>query len=56
VILFGASIARGAHSEAATPADLAPTLAAIAGVPIQQGDGRVLAEAVGSSWSVVRSP
>jgi predicted AlkP superfamily pyrophosphatase or phosphodiesterase len=56
VILFGASVASGDHSQAATPADLAPTLAAIAGVPIQKGDGRVLVEAVGSSWSVVRSP
>lgn len=44
VILFGASVKPGEYSQAATPADVAPTLAAVAHVPIKKGDGRVLSE------------
>ena len=47
VILFGASVKPGEYSQAATPADVAPTLAAVAHVPIKKGDGRVLSEALG---------
>jgi predicted AlkP superfamily pyrophosphatase or phosphodiesterase len=46
VILFGASVRPGEYTQAATPADLVPTLAAVARVPIRKGDGRVLAEAL----------
>jgi predicted AlkP superfamily pyrophosphatase or phosphodiesterase len=46
VILFGAAIKGGEYREAATPADLTPTLAAIAGVPISATDGRVLKAAL----------
>jgi predicted AlkP superfamily pyrophosphatase or phosphodiesterase len=46
VIVFGASVKPGEYSQAASPADLAPTLAAVARVPIKKGDGRVLSEAL----------
>lgn len=45
VILFGASIKSGEYREAATPADVTPTLGAIAGVPLARTDGRALKEA-----------
>jgi predicted AlkP superfamily pyrophosphatase or phosphodiesterase len=46
VVLFGASVRPGRYSAAATPADIVPTLAAIAHVSIAPTDGRVLKEAV----------
>ena len=46
VIVFGASVKPGEYSQAASPADLVPTLAAVAHVPIKKGDGRVLSEAL----------
>jgi predicted AlkP superfamily pyrophosphatase or phosphodiesterase len=45
VILFGASIKPGEYREAATPADVTPSLGAIAGVPLARTDGRALKEA-----------
>jgi len=47
MILFGAGIRAGRYTQAATPADLMPSLAAVAHVPIAPTDGRVLAEALG---------
>ncbi len=46
VIVFGSGIKAGEYPGAATPADLAPTLAAVAGVRIAATDGRVLKEAL----------
>jgi predicted AlkP superfamily pyrophosphatase or phosphodiesterase len=46
VLFFGAGVKPGAHPDAATPADIAPTLAAIAGVPLGPVDGHVLTAAV----------
>jgi predicted AlkP superfamily pyrophosphatase or phosphodiesterase len=46
VILFGATVRTGRYTAAATPADLMPTLAAIARVKIAKTDGRVLNEAI----------
>ncbi len=46
VILFGARIKPGEYLQAATPADIAPTLAYLCGVTLPRADGRVLAEAV----------
>jgi predicted AlkP superfamily pyrophosphatase or phosphodiesterase len=45
VILFGASIKPGEYREAVTPADVTPSLGAIAGVPLAPTDGRALKEA-----------
>jgi arylsulfatase A-like enzyme len=42
VIFFGAGVTRGVHDRAATPADIAPTLAALAGAPFKATDGVVL--------------
>jgi predicted AlkP superfamily pyrophosphatase or phosphodiesterase len=46
VVLFGAGIRGGVRSEAATPADIAPTLAQIAGVKLEAADGKVLTPAL----------
>jgi hypothetical protein len=46
VILFGNSVRPGRFTGAATPADLTPTLAAVARVKIAKTDGRVLTEAI----------
>ena len=46
VILYGAGIAPGVREEPATPADLAPTVAALVGVTLPSPDGRVLSAAL----------
>jgi predicted AlkP superfamily pyrophosphatase or phosphodiesterase len=46
VILFGQGIKRGEYLRAVTPADIAPTLAFLAGVTLPQPDGDVLIEAI----------
>ena len=46
VVLFGTGIRAGVRSEPATPADIAPTLAAVAGVKLENVDGKVLAAAL----------
>lgn len=46
VIVFGNSVRPGKYADASSPADLVPTLAAIAKVPIAKTDGRVLTPAV----------
>jgi len=42
VIFFGAGVRKGIHQGAASPADIAPTLAALAGAPFKAADGVVL--------------
>jgi predicted AlkP superfamily pyrophosphatase or phosphodiesterase len=46
IVLFGFGIRRGEYSDSATPADIAPTLAAICGMTMPNVDGRVLREAL----------
>ena len=46
VILMGAHVKGGVYKEAATPADIAPTLAAMCGFTLAKAEGRVLREAV----------
>jgi predicted AlkP superfamily pyrophosphatase or phosphodiesterase len=46
IILFGAGVRPGVRGEAATPADIAPTLAAIAGVHLGPVDGKILTPAL----------
>ncbi len=46
VLLMGHGIARGEYLQSATPLDVAPTLAFLAGVTLPRADGRVLAEAI----------
>src|SRR5439155_4058219 len=46
VILYGAGIRAGTRDEAATPADLAVTIAAIVGVKLPSPDGHVLTTAL----------
>jgi predicted AlkP superfamily pyrophosphatase or phosphodiesterase len=49
VFLMGFGIQPGEYFEPATPADIAPTLAALTGVTLATRDGRVLAEALRKS-------
>jgi hypothetical protein len=46
VLLMGAGIARGEYLTPASPTDVAPTLALLAGVTLSRAQGRVLAEAI----------
>ncbi len=46
VILFGAGIRPGGYPGAASPADIAPTYAALAAIHFPKTDGRVLSEAL----------
>jgi predicted AlkP superfamily pyrophosphatase or phosphodiesterase len=46
VILMGTRTKKGSYAQAATPADIAPTLAALAGIKMDRAQGRVLNEAV----------
>lgn len=44
LVLLGAGIRRGTYDDASAPTDIAPTLAALAGVPLPHAEGRVLRE------------
>jgi arylsulfatase A-like enzyme len=46
VLLFGAGIKPGRYAEPASPVDIVPTLASLAGVQMPKTDGRVLREAL----------
>jgi predicted AlkP superfamily pyrophosphatase or phosphodiesterase len=46
VLLYGAKVKPGRYLDAASPADLVPSLAAVAGLEIAPTDGRVLKEAL----------
>jgi arylsulfatase A-like enzyme len=46
LIMMGPGIQRGDYLEAASPADIAPTLAFLCGITLARADGRVLAEAL----------
>ena len=46
VLLYGAGITPGVRGDAATPADLAPTIASMVGVKLPSPDGRVLKSAL----------
>jgi predicted AlkP superfamily pyrophosphatase or phosphodiesterase len=46
VVLMGYGIRRGEYFESVTPADIAPTFAALCGVTLATRDGRVLGEAL----------
>jgi predicted AlkP superfamily pyrophosphatase or phosphodiesterase len=49
VIFYGHGVKPGVYTSPATPADVAPTLAALAGVAFSTEDGRILREAVAPS-------
>ena len=46
LFLFGKGIAAGEYLDAASPTDVAPTLAFLAGITLPRSDGRVLMEAI----------
>ena len=47
LVLLGAGIAAGRYAQDASPADIAPTLAVLAGITLNHAQGRVLHEALG---------
>jgi hypothetical protein len=49
VLFYGAGVKPGTYWSAATPADIAPTLAAICGITMSRPDGRVLSDALAVS-------
>lgn len=49
ILMMGFGIKPGEYFEAATPADIAPTLATLTGVILSTRDGRVLSEALGGA-------
>lgn len=49
LIIFGAGVKAGRYDTAASPADIAPTLARIVGVPFPSATGRVLTEALAAA-------
>lgn len=46
ILLFGTGIKPGEYMAAASPADIAPTLTSLCGIPPAKTEGRVLAEAI----------
>jgi hypothetical protein len=46
VMFYGAGVRPGEYASAATPADLAPTLAALARIRVDRADGRALTDAI----------
>lgn len=55
ILLIGFGIRPGEYWNAATPADIAPTLAALCGVTLSSRDGHVLSEALQPSASLPQS-
>jgi hypothetical protein len=56
IILLGAGIQPGKYSSAASPADIAPTLAFLCGVSLPRADGRVLSEALQATRPAAKKP
>jgi predicted AlkP superfamily pyrophosphatase or phosphodiesterase len=56
VLLFGAGIKAGKYWGTASPADLAPTLAALCGITMARPDGRVLSEALVAPAAAAPAP
>jgi predicted AlkP superfamily pyrophosphatase or phosphodiesterase len=55
LFLFGKGIAAGEYLESASPTDIAPTLAFLAGVTLPRVDGRVLTEGLSSDIRPART-
>lgn len=51
VLLFGAGVKPGKYWQPASPADIAPTLAALCGITLGRADGHALGEALATSSS-----
>jgi hypothetical protein len=49
VMFYGSGVQPGVYTSAATPADLAPTLAALARIRFERADGRALTDAIAST-------
>jgi len=55
VFVIGANVKPGVYTQAATPADIAPTLAALCGFTLPKAEGRILREALIGDPSGTRS-
>ena len=53
ILLMGRGIQKGEYFGSVTPADIAPTLAALCGITLSTHDGRVLSEALSKKSAVV---
>jgi arylsulfatase A-like enzyme len=56
LLLYGGGIRPGSYDRAVTPADVAPTLAALLGLAMPEAEGRPLAEAIVLPGEARRSP
>jgi predicted AlkP superfamily pyrophosphatase or phosphodiesterase len=56
LLLYGAGIRPGSYDRAVTPADVAPTLAALVGLAMPEAEGRPLAEAIVLPGEARRAP
>jgi hypothetical protein len=56
LIFLGAGIKSGQYSVAASPADIAPTLALLCGISLPRADGRVLSEALQAARPAAKKP
>jgi hypothetical protein len=56
VLLMGFRIQPGEYFQSITPADIAPTLAALCGITLAPRDGHILAEALKKPASVSTPP
>lgn len=56
VILLGAGIKSGQYSGAASPADIAPTIAALCGIMLPRAGGKVLSEALVVAGPTAKKP
>lgn len=54
ILLMGKGITPGEYLQAASPVDIAPTLAFLAGITLPQSEGRVLTEAIASEFTSPR--
>jgi predicted AlkP superfamily pyrophosphatase or phosphodiesterase len=54
ILLMGSGIQKGEYFGTVTPADIAPTLAALCGITLSTHDGRVLSEALAKNSSVAK--
>jgi predicted AlkP superfamily pyrophosphatase or phosphodiesterase len=56
ILLYGAGVKRGQYTPAATPADIAPTLAAVAGIRVARMNGHVLRYALAAPPAFAGAP
>lgn len=56
VLFYGAGVKPGQYDRQVTPADVAPTLAALVGITLPAADGKALSEAISTAKAAGRTP